>query len=65
MVYRFTCKHADNSKQTFEHGFQGEYLAAAMSDLEEGEIEDGELPSTEPQVSTVVSYAALVQGGVP
>ena len=61
MVYRSTCKDAKSSKQPVEYDPQDVlWLQPAMSDLEEGEIEDGEsedLPSTDPQVGKAVQHA--------
>ena len=54
MVHRETCKDAKAPKQPLELEIYGQlWPQPTMSDLEEGESEDVELPSAEPRVSSV------------
>ena len=65
MVYRSTCKDAKPSKQALGYLAQKiSFLQPAMSDLEEGEIEDGELPSTQPEVGTSIHSWKLEKCGM-
>lgn len=62
MVFKPEWRDVNRKRQSLGYSVEGDSRAEkAMSDLEEGEIEDGELPSEQPRVGSFVFYVEGTQ----